>query len=132
MWIIGWRSSTIDPSTCTSTVTARKARHCATRILRCSPQTPMCARWCRRWRTSISIATSAAPWRTSLQSSSDRDVMKSDFLPYARQLIEEDDVQAVADTLRSDFLTTGPIVADFEKALAERVGAQWAVAVNSG
>jgi UDP-4-amino-4,6-dideoxy-N-acetyl-beta-L-altrosamine transaminase len=54
------------------------------------------------------------------------------FLPYGRQLIEEDDIAAVVEALRSDFLTTGPRVEAFETALAERVGARHAVVCNSG
>lgn len=56
----------------------------------------------------------------------------SDFLPYGRQTIEEDDIAAVAAALRGDFLTTGPTVAAFEGAFAEAVGAPHAVACNSG
>jgi UDP-4-amino-4,6-dideoxy-N-acetyl-beta-L-altrosamine transaminase len=51
---------------------------------------------------------------------------------YGRHLIEEDDIEAVVAVLRSDFLTTGPAVAAFERALAERTGAVHAVAVSSG
>lgn len=54
------------------------------------------------------------------------------FLPYGRQLIEDDDVAAVAEALRADFLTTGPTVDAFERAFAEQVGAAHAVACNSG
>jgi UDP-4-amino-4,6-dideoxy-N-acetyl-beta-L-altrosamine transaminase len=54
------------------------------------------------------------------------------FLPYARQLIEEDDIAAVGDVLRSDWLTTGPIVDAFELALAEVVGSRGAAACSSG
>ncbi len=54
------------------------------------------------------------------------------FLPYGRQTIEEDDVAAVAEALRDDFLTTGPRVAAFAAAFAETVGAPHAVACNSG
>jgi UDP-4-amino-4,6-dideoxy-N-acetyl-beta-L-altrosamine transaminase len=54
------------------------------------------------------------------------------FLPYGRQLIEEDDIAAVADALRSDYLTTGPAVPAFEDALARTVGAGGAVACNNG
>lgn len=54
------------------------------------------------------------------------------FLPYGRQTIEEDDVAAVAQALRGDFLTTGPLVAKFEAAFAERVGAGHAVACSNG
>ncbi len=53
-------------------------------------------------------------------------------LPYARQAIEEDDVQAVAAALRSDWLTTGPLVVALERAVASVVDARHAVAVSSG
>lgn len=54
------------------------------------------------------------------------------FLPYGRQLIEEDDVAAVAEVLRGDWLTTGPSVAAFEAALCEVTGAAHAVACANG
>jgi perosamine synthetase len=54
------------------------------------------------------------------------------MLPYGRQSISEEDIQAVADVLRSDWLTTGPKVAEFEEALAAWVGAKYAVAFSSG
>jgi len=54
------------------------------------------------------------------------------LLPYGRQWLDEDDVEAVARALRGDWLTTGPLVDEFEKALAERAGARHAVAVSSG
>lgn len=54
------------------------------------------------------------------------------WLPYGRQDVREDDVAAVVEVLRSDWLTTGPAVPAFEKALAETVGAAEAVAVSSG
>lgn len=54
------------------------------------------------------------------------------FLPYGRQTIEDDDLAAVAAALKSDLLTTGPLVARFEAALAERTGARFAVVCNSG
>ena len=44
--------------------------------------------------------------------------MSKPFLPYGRQTIEDDDVEAVARALRADFLTTGPLVAEFEAAFA--------------
>jgi UDP-4-amino-4,6-dideoxy-N-acetyl-beta-L-altrosamine transaminase len=56
----------------------------------------------------------------------------SSFLPYGRQLIEDDDVAAVAAALRSDFLTTGPAIEAFEQKLCEAVGAKYAVAVSNG
>ncbi len=54
------------------------------------------------------------------------------FLPYGRQLVEEDDVEAVAGVLRGDWLTSGPKVEAFEKALAEKTGADHAVSCSSG
>ena len=58
--------------------------------------------------------------------------MNEAFLPYGRQTIEEDDVAAVTEALRADFLTTGPLVARFEAAFAARVGAKHAVACANG
>jgi UDP-4-amino-4,6-dideoxy-N-acetyl-beta-L-altrosamine transaminase len=52
-------------------------------------------------------------------------------IPYGRQSVEEDDVEAVVDALRSDWLTTGPRVRQFEEALERRTGAPAAV-VSSG
>jgi UDP-4-amino-4,6-dideoxy-N-acetyl-beta-L-altrosamine transaminase len=54
------------------------------------------------------------------------------FLAYARQVIGEDDIAAVAEVLRGDWLTTGPAVEAFEKALAAKTGARHAVVCNSG
>ncbi|MBX3533244.1 MAG: UDP-4-amino-4,6-dideoxy-N-acetyl-beta-L-altrosamine transaminase [Xanthobacteraceae bacterium] len=53
-------------------------------------------------------------------------------LPYGRQTIEDDDLAAVAAALRSDFLTTGPLVDEFERQFAAASGAKHAVACNSG
>ena len=54
------------------------------------------------------------------------------MLPYGRQSINEDDIAAVAEVLRGDWLTTGPYVANFEKALAEYTGANRVVSCTSG
>lgn len=54
------------------------------------------------------------------------------MIPYGRQTIDEDDIRAVAEVLRSDWLTQGPKVAEFEKALAEYCGAKHAVAMANG
>ena len=54
------------------------------------------------------------------------------MIPYGKHHIDEDDIQAVVDILRSSFLTQGPAVEAFEKALAEYVGVKYAVAVSSG
>ena len=54
------------------------------------------------------------------------------MIPYGRQLIEDDDIAAVVATLRGDWLTQGPHVAEFEAALAAACGAPYAVAFSSG
>jgi UDP-4-amino-4,6-dideoxy-N-acetyl-beta-L-altrosamine transaminase len=54
------------------------------------------------------------------------------FLPYGRHRIEDDDVAAVAQALKSDFLTTGPTVEAFEDAFARKTEARFAVACSSG
>ena len=54
------------------------------------------------------------------------------MIPYGKHHIDEDDIQAVVDILRGSFLTQGPAVEIFEKAIAEYVGAKYAVAVSSG
>ena len=56
---------------------------------------------------------------------------KSKVIPYGRQDISDADIAAVARVLRSDYLTQGPEVVAFERAVADRVGAAHAVAVNS-
>lgn len=53
-------------------------------------------------------------------------------IPYGRQSIDEDDIQAVVEVLRSDLITTGPKAAEFEKIVADYVGARYAVAVANG
>lgn len=54
------------------------------------------------------------------------------MIPYGKHHIDEDDIQAVVDTLRSGVLTQGPAVEAFEQAVAEYVGAKYAIAVSSG
>lgn len=53
------------------------------------------------------------------------------MIPYGRQDIRQEDIDAVVEVLRSDFLTQGPVVPRFEQAIASYVGAAHAVAVNS-
>ncbi len=55
-----------------------------------------------------------------------------DFIPYGKQWIGQDDIDAAADVLRSDYLTTGPQAALFEKEVAECCGARYCVAVANG
>src|SRR5262245_25461322 len=54
------------------------------------------------------------------------------FLPYGRQSIADDDLAAVAASLKGDYLTTGPIVNAYESDFAAAAGAVHAVACNSG
>lgn len=58
--------------------------------------------------------------------------VRSTLLPYGRQLIDDQDVEAVVAALRSDWLTTGPRVGQFEEAFASVCGAAEAVAVSNG
>lgn len=53
-------------------------------------------------------------------------------IPYGKQSIDQKDIDAVVNVLKSDFLTQGPAVADFEKAFAKYIGAKYAVAVSNG
>jgi UDP-4-amino-4,6-dideoxy-N-acetyl-beta-L-altrosamine transaminase len=62
---------------------------------------------------------------------SERILLKKPPIPYGRQTISEQDIQAVVDVLHSDWLTQGPSVERFEKAVADYCGAGYAVAVNS-
>jgi UDP-4-amino-4,6-dideoxy-N-acetyl-beta-L-altrosamine transaminase len=55
-----------------------------------------------------------------------------DLLPYGRQEISDEDVAAVAEALRADLITQGPVIDRFERALADRVGARHAVALANG
>lgn len=58
--------------------------------------------------------------------------MSNKFIPYGRQWIDQDDVQTVEETLKSDYLTTGPKVEEFEEKFAQYVDAEYAVAVSNG
>ena len=53
-------------------------------------------------------------------------------IPYGRQNITKEDIEAVVETLKSDFLTQGPAIGAFEKAFAEYIGSKYAVAVSNG
>lgn len=56
---------------------------------------------------------------------------RSEFLPYALPLIEDDDIAEVVDSLKSNWISKGPKTMEFEKRFAEYVGAKYAIAVNS-
>jgi UDP-4-amino-4,6-dideoxy-N-acetyl-beta-L-altrosamine transaminase len=58
--------------------------------------------------------------------------MRNTYLPYARQNIDDEDVAAVVNVLKGDWITTGPCVDEFERAVCAYVGAKFGVAVNSG
>jgi perosamine synthetase len=58
--------------------------------------------------------------------------VRKPLLSYGHQSIGEDDIQSVVEVLRSDWLTTGPKVPEFEEAFAGRVGAKYAVTFSSG
>lgn len=55
----------------------------------------------------------------------------SEFIPYGRQNISQEDIDAVVDVLRSDFLTQGPKVPEFEKSIVEACDVKYAYAMNS-
>jgi perosamine synthetase len=54
------------------------------------------------------------------------------MIPYSRQLVDDEDIKAVIDALRSDWLTTGPKISEFEEIFAKSVNAKYAIAVSSG
>lgn len=54
------------------------------------------------------------------------------YIPYGKQSINEEDINAVLDVLRSDFLTTGPKIEEFEQLVKDYVGADYAVAISNG
>lgn len=57
---------------------------------------------------------------------------RKNYLPYGKQWIDEEDIKAVEEVLKGDYLTTGPTIALFERRIAEYVGAKYAVAFASG
>src|SRR6478752_2802084 len=58
--------------------------------------------------------------------------VRNSLLPYGHQHIDEEDINAVVEVLRSDWITTGPKVAEFEEAFAAYVGSKYAVSFSSG
>ena len=58
--------------------------------------------------------------------------VRTQFLPYGHQLIDEQDIASVVETLKSDWITQGSKVEEFERKLADYCGAKYAVAVSSG
>lgn len=68
----------------------------------------------------------------TIRRQAEAEIDKKPFLNYGKQSIDEDDIQAVVDVLKSTNLTQGPKVAEFEEALCRYTGARFAVACNSG
>ena len=58
--------------------------------------------------------------------------VRTKFLPYGHQWIDEKDIESVVEVLRGDWITQGPKIREFEEAVAEFVGAKYAVALSSG
>lgn len=58
--------------------------------------------------------------------------MNNSIIPYGRQFISEEDIQAVISNLKSDYLTQGPLIKEFEDKFAEYIGSKYAVAVSNG
>ena len=58
--------------------------------------------------------------------------VRDTYLPYAQQWVDEEDVGEVVKVLKSDFLTTGPKIEEFEKRFADYVGAKYAVSISNG
>jgi perosamine synthetase len=58
--------------------------------------------------------------------------VRQSYLPYGRQWIDDDDIEAVVEVLKGDYLTTGPYISKFEQAVAQYVGAKYAVAFSNG
>ena len=58
--------------------------------------------------------------------------MKKSRIPYGRQYITQEDIDSVVETLKSDYLTQGPKIAEFERDFARYVGSEYAVAVATG
>jgi len=58
--------------------------------------------------------------------------VRKEFLPYGHQWIDDYDIKAVTDVLKSDWITQGPKVSEFEKLIADYCNAKYAVAFSSG
>jgi perosamine synthetase len=65
-------------------------------------------------------------------SSSNAHSMRDEFIPYGQHFLDEEDIRAVVEQLRHSTLTQGPAIDRFERAVADHVGARYAVAVTSG
>lgn len=59
-------------------------------------------------------------------------MMNKKSIPYGKQWIDQDDIQSVIEVLKSDYLTTGPKIQEFEQKFADYVGSKYAVAIANG
>ncbi len=59
-------------------------------------------------------------------------MIEMNFIPYSKQNILDEDIQAVVETLKSDYLTTGPKIKEFEEALCKYTSAKYCVVVSNG
>ena len=53
------------------------------------------------------------------------------MIPYSKQTIDKKDIRSIVKTLKSDFLTQGPLIPKFENAISKKVGSKYSVTVNS-
>ena len=58
--------------------------------------------------------------------------VRNSYLPYGQQWIDDDDIQEVIKVLKSDYLTTGPKIEEFEQKVADYVSVKYAIAVSNG
>ncbi len=58
--------------------------------------------------------------------------MQHNFIPYGRQSLDDDDIEAVVKTLKSDWITQGQTISEFESAVTNKTGVRYAVAVATG
>src|SRR5215472_5823964 len=70
--------------------------------------------------------------RPAIRATSSVTTEEETYLPYGRQCVEADDIEAVASALRGEYLTTGPFVGRFEQRLASFTGAREAIACSNG
>ena len=59
-------------------------------------------------------------------------ISNNEFISYGHQSISEEDIEAVGKVLRSPFLTTGPVAAEFESSLCDLTGAKHAIVCSNG
>lgn len=67
-----------------------------------------------------------------MSSNNKEGTVRDTYLPYGKQWIDEIDIQAVIDVLKSDYLTTGPAIKKFEEKFASYIGAKYAVSFSNG